>query len=176
MKQRYGLDSKVSILGHMQRGGAPSVRDRVLAARLGAAAVDALLEGMSNVMIGEMNNSLSYIKLEETWTTKKIVPPIFIRLSNTTRMTLTFLQLVQVYQLEGMVALGKMLNPATNELSKSLQHAQYIIAVLEILTEKTKGNLSTEEQHFLHQTLTTLRLNYVDESENPSSAPQAELA
>lgn len=91
-------------------------------------------------------------------------------------MTLTFLQLIQVYQLEGMVALGKMLNPATNELSKSLQHAQYIIAVLETLTEKTSGNLTSEEQHFLNQTLTSLRLNYIDETGNPSSAPQAELA
>lgn len=81
MKQRYGLDSKVSILGHMQRGGAPSVRDRVLAARLGSAAVDALLEGMSNVMIGERNNQLSYIKLEETWTTRKVVPQYLLDLA-----------------------------------------------------------------------------------------------
>jgi hypothetical protein len=90
-------------------------------------------------------------------------------------MTLSFLQLVQVYQLEGMVALGKMLNPATNQLSKSLEHAQYIIGVLELLAEKTKNNLDSDESKFLENTLTTLRLNYLEESGNPVTAPQENL-
>lgn len=75
VEERYGLSGKVSILGHMQRGGSPSVRDRVLAARLGAAAVDALLEGISDVMIGEQNNNVSQIPLPETWANRKSVPP-----------------------------------------------------------------------------------------------------
>ena len=51
IEERYGLQSKVSILGHMQRGGSPTVRDRVLGARLGAAAVDALHEGRTDIMM-----------------------------------------------------------------------------------------------------------------------------
>ena len=58
MEERYGLSSKVSVLGHMQRGGSPTVRDRVLAARLGGSAVDALLEDHTDVMIGIHDNTI----------------------------------------------------------------------------------------------------------------------
>jgi 6-phosphofructokinase 1 len=81
IEDAYGISSKVSILGHMQRGGAPTVRDRVLAARLGAAAVDALLEGQSGVMIGEQNNSITYVPLEQTWATRKAVPRYLLELA-----------------------------------------------------------------------------------------------
>lgn len=74
IEERYGIPSKVSILGHIQRGGSPTVRDRVLASRLGAAAVDALLSGMTDVMIGEVASALSYVPLEETWNVRKPVP------------------------------------------------------------------------------------------------------
>jgi 6-phosphofructokinase 1 len=71
----------VTILGHIQRGGAPSVRDRVLAARLGAAAVDALLDGTSDVMIGQTGQDVSYVPLEATWETRKAVPAYLLTLS-----------------------------------------------------------------------------------------------
>lgn len=80
----------------------------------------------------------------------------------------TFLTVIQVFQIEGMVALGKMLNPATNEITKSIEHARYVIDVLDILHEKTKGNLESDEARFLDQTLSTLKLNFVDEFGNPS--------
>lgn len=51
-KERPDYDVRVSVLGHMQRGGAPSCADRVLACKLGVKAVDALLEGKTNMMIG----------------------------------------------------------------------------------------------------------------------------
>ncbi|WP_010179888.1 6-phosphofructokinase [Aquimarina agarilytica] len=51
-KHRPEYDVRVSVLGHLQRGGAPSCTDRVLASKLGVGAVDALMEGLSNVMIG----------------------------------------------------------------------------------------------------------------------------
>ncbi len=82
IEERYGLQSKVSILGHMQRGGSPTVRDRVLGARLGATAVDALLEGRTDIMIGEVAGSITHIPLEETWLTKKPVPPYLLDLSS----------------------------------------------------------------------------------------------
>lgn len=81
LESEYGITAKVSILGHIQRGGAPTVRDRVLAARLGAAAVDSLLAGKTNVMIGQVNNELSYVYLPETWQSRKPVPKYLSELS-----------------------------------------------------------------------------------------------
>lgn len=81
IEERYGLPSKVSILGHIQRGGAPTVRDRVLAARLGAAAVDALLEDKTDIMLGEMSGLLTHIPLEQTWAKRKPVPAYITELA-----------------------------------------------------------------------------------------------
>ncbi len=54
-------DVRVTILGHLQRGGSPSAFDRILASRMGAAAVEALLEDQRNVMIGIQNDELVYV-------------------------------------------------------------------------------------------------------------------
>ena len=51
-------DVRVSVLGHMQRGGAPSCFDRVLASRMGVKAVEALLEGKTNLMVGIQDNTI----------------------------------------------------------------------------------------------------------------------
>lgn len=51
-------DVRVSVLGHMQRGGAPSCYDRVLASRMGVMAVESLLEGRTNFMVGVQNNKI----------------------------------------------------------------------------------------------------------------------
>lgn len=56
---------RVSVLGHIQRGGAPSCFDRVLASRLGVGAVDALLEGQQNVMIGVEHKKLSVVPFDK---------------------------------------------------------------------------------------------------------------
>ncbi len=56
---------RVSVLGHMQRGGAPSCFDRVLASRLGVKAVESLLEGKSNLMVGIFNDKISLTPLEQ---------------------------------------------------------------------------------------------------------------
>ena len=53
-------DTRVTVLGHIQRGGSPSALDRVLASRLGNAAVDALLANKTNLMIGVVNNEIAY--------------------------------------------------------------------------------------------------------------------
>jgi 6-phosphofructokinase 1 len=57
-------DIRVSVLGHMQRGGSPSCYDRVLASRLGVAAVETLLDKKSGVMVGVTNNEVSKVGLE----------------------------------------------------------------------------------------------------------------
>ncbi len=58
-------DVRVSVLGHMQRGGSPSCYDRVLASRMGVKAVEALLEGKTNLMVGVMNNELVLTPIEK---------------------------------------------------------------------------------------------------------------
>ena len=54
-------DVRVSILGHLQRGGVPSASDRILASRLGVAAIEALKEGQRNVMMGISNDKIVYV-------------------------------------------------------------------------------------------------------------------
>lgn len=59
--------------------------------------------------------------------------------------------------------LGKIPNPQTGKVEKDLLQAQEIIDLLAILEEKTKGNLTKEEDNILKATLSNLRLNYVEE-------------
>ncbi|MDR2474265.1 MAG: 6-phosphofructokinase [Bacteroidales bacterium] len=57
-KEYPQYDVRVTILGHIQRGGSPTANDRILASRMGAAAVDALLDGQRNVMTGIQNDEI----------------------------------------------------------------------------------------------------------------------
>ena len=66
-----GYEVRTTVLGHVQRGGSPSTRDRVLAARLGYHAVIALLEGRSDVMVGVDKRDTVFIPLRETWEKQK---------------------------------------------------------------------------------------------------------
>ncbi len=59
-----GYDVRVSVLGHMQRGGAPSCFDRVLASRMGVKAVESLLEGKTNYMVGLLNSKMELTPLD----------------------------------------------------------------------------------------------------------------
>ena len=62
VKNEYpSYDVRVSILGHLQRGGSPTAHDRILASRMGAAAIDALMEDQRNVMIGIKNDEIVYV-------------------------------------------------------------------------------------------------------------------
>jgi 6-phosphofructokinase 1 len=65
------IDIRVCILGHTQRGGAPSARDRVLASRLGTGAVKALLDGFDDIMVGVDCNDIKYTTLAEVASRKK---------------------------------------------------------------------------------------------------------
>ncbi|MBS1497498.1 MAG: 6-phosphofructokinase [Bacteroidetes bacterium] len=59
------LETRVCILGHIQRGGAPTCLDRVIASRMGYHAVECLIEGKPNVFVGIVNNRMHYIPLNE---------------------------------------------------------------------------------------------------------------
>ncbi len=58
-------DIRVSVLGHMQRGGSPSCFDRVLASRLGVKAVESIIEGKTNFMVGLLNDKVALTPLEQ---------------------------------------------------------------------------------------------------------------
>ncbi len=67
------FEMRVCILGHIQRGGSPTARDRVLASRLGCAAVQTLLDGHSNAMVGVMNGEIKVTPMKNTWSKKKSI-------------------------------------------------------------------------------------------------------
>ncbi|HEX8331816.1 MAG TPA: 6-phosphofructokinase [Segetibacter sp.] len=58
-------DIRVCILGHIQRGGSPTCMDRLIASRMGYHAVECLMEGRYNVMIGILNNKLNLVPLNK---------------------------------------------------------------------------------------------------------------
>lgn len=64
-------DARVTILGHIQRGGSPSARDRILASRMGDAAIEALMEGQRNVMIGILNGQITYVPIAKALQKRK---------------------------------------------------------------------------------------------------------
>ncbi|SNB01300.1 6-phosphofructokinase 2 [Flavobacterium psychrophilum] len=74
-------DVRVSVLGHMQRGGAPSCFDRVLASRLGVKAVESLLEGKSNYMVGLFQDKVSLTPLEQAIKAKSQIDKELLRVS-----------------------------------------------------------------------------------------------
>ena len=64
-KEFPGYDVRVSILGHLQRGGSPTARDRILASRTGVGAIEAIMQGQRNIMVGIRNNEVVYVPFSE---------------------------------------------------------------------------------------------------------------
>lgn len=75
-------DIRVTVLGHIQRGGSPTCQDRVLASRLGIAAVEALLEGKTNVMAGLRSNKVVYTPIEEAIQKHNEIDQDLIKIAN----------------------------------------------------------------------------------------------
>lgn len=72
IKERLpNVDTRLCILGHIQRGGSPTCIDRLIASRMGYAAVECLLEGRHNVMVGILNNRMQYTLLEKAVKSKQ---------------------------------------------------------------------------------------------------------
>ncbi len=74
-------DVKVTILGHIQRGGSPSAFDRVTASRMGAGAIEALLDDQKSVMVGIANNQLVQVPFNQTIKNKKDVNVSMLKLA-----------------------------------------------------------------------------------------------
>lgn len=70
LEEKTGIETRVSVLGHIQRGGTPTAFDRVLASRLGARAVELLIEGKSRRAVGIVNNTVVDHDIEEVLTMK----------------------------------------------------------------------------------------------------------
>lgn len=81
-----------------------------------------------------------------------------------------FMQLVIMLSSSAMHHLGKIINPATGKTELNLEAAQATIDMVEMIEAKTRGNLDKDEERLLKNTLTSLRMNYV---ETANSAPAA---
>ncbi|MBO4820757.1 MAG: 6-phosphofructokinase [Prevotella sp.] len=64
-KEFPNFDVRVTILGHLQRGGRPTAHDRILASRTGVGAIEAIIQGQRNIMVGVRNNEIVYVPLVE---------------------------------------------------------------------------------------------------------------
>ncbi|MBI3849095.1 MAG: 6-phosphofructokinase [Verrucomicrobia bacterium] len=80
MQRLSQIESRVVILGHLQRGGQPTAKDRVLATKLGAHAVEMFIRGAGQIMVGEVGGQLCTTPLEETWTKRKELDPFLLTL------------------------------------------------------------------------------------------------
>jgi len=78
--ERLKLEYRVCVLGHVQRGGSPTARDRVLASKLGAAAVNALAKNMTGYMVGELKGEIAFTPLRDTWQKKKKLDRYLLRM------------------------------------------------------------------------------------------------
>jgi 6-phosphofructokinase 1 len=76
-------DSRVAVIGHLQRGGTPTAFDRILASRMGVVAVKSLLDGASGVMIASENNVMVQRPFEETWTSRNLFDPDMLQVIHT---------------------------------------------------------------------------------------------
>ena len=85
--------------------------------------------------------------------------------------TSLFFSLVMTFQAAAMQQMGKLKNPISDKIERDLQQAQLSIDILDMLEEKTHGNLSEDETKLLKGILQELKLNYVDEmsKEQPSA-------
>jgi 6-phosphofructokinase 1 len=82
IKKRFPeYDTKVSIIGHLQRGGAPSALDRLIASRMGFKAVEALIEGQTNKMVGIQNNQMKLIPFEDAINKSKEIDKDLLRMA-----------------------------------------------------------------------------------------------
>lgn len=81
VKERLpNTETRVAILGHIQRGGSPSCLDRLIASRMGYAAVECLLYGRHNVMVGILNNKMHYTPLEKAVKAKQRISDEWIKI------------------------------------------------------------------------------------------------
>jgi 6-phosphofructokinase 1 len=81
IKERIpNFDIRVAILGHIQRGGSPTSMDRLIASRMGYAAVECLIEGRYNQMVGIMNNKMHFTPLDKAVKAKQKISDEWLKI------------------------------------------------------------------------------------------------
>lgn len=81
------------------------------------------------------------------------------------KKSLIFLQLVSMFHHAAMQQMGKIKNPVTDKIERNLEEANATIELLDVLKEKTKGNLTTDELKFFDLILQEVKLNFVEEKQ-----------
>lgn len=71
--------------------------------------------------------------------------------------------IVMMFHAAAMQNLGKMKNPANDQIERNLEQAQAMIDILDMLSRKTKGNLTADEEKYLKNVVQEVKLNYIDE-------------
>ncbi|MDE3056897.1 MAG: DUF1844 domain-containing protein [Bacteroidota bacterium] len=86
-----------------------------------------------------------------------------------------FVQLVSMFHAAALQQMGKLKNPLTDKIERDLSQAELSIDILDMLKEKCKGGLSSDEEKFLTTVLQELKLNFVDEQmkDAGTSAPKS---
>ena len=85
-----------------------------------------------------------------------------------------FFHLIFMFQTAALQQMGKLINPITKQVERNLEQAKYSIDILELLQEKTKGNLTEEENKYLDNVLFDLRMNYLEEQKKEEGSPKEE--
>jgi hypothetical protein len=93
--------------------------------------------------------------------------------ASTQSIPASFELLVTTFVTEAMVALGQLPHPVTQKLAFDAVHARFAIDMLEVIAEKTKGNLTPDEDRALHEVLHQLRMAFVAISQQAAAAPPA---
>ncbi len=84
-------------------------------------------------------------------------------MNNTEKQQMLFVQLISSLHGGALMQMGKMKNPATDKLERNLEQAELTIEMLDMLKERTKGNLTNDEDKFISLVISEVKLNYVDE-------------
>ncbi len=85
---------------------------------------------------------------------------------------LVFVQLISSLYTSTMQHLGKLMNPITGQVDKNLDAAKATIELVNMLKEKTKGNLSQKESEVINNALANMQMNYVDEVKRSEQSPE----
>ncbi|MBK8982747.1 MAG: DUF1844 domain-containing protein [Ignavibacteria bacterium] len=80
-----------------------------------------------------------------------------------------FLSLVYSFQMQAMIQMGKLQNPVTGEIDRDLDAAQVSIDMIDMLKEKSKNNISSEETGFITKVVSELKMNFVEEKQKPDT-------
>ena len=95
-------------------------------------------------------------------------------MDNNNKNTQLFMYLVSSFELAAMQGMGKLKNPMTDKVEINLEQSQFAIDVLDMIKEKTKGNLIEYEIRFIDNTLGQLKLNFIDVKEKGAKTTEEE--